>query len=311
MTARSQRAGRKDGSERVRELVSVLGALSRTGDIVTIGAIAKRMGMSEDEATSLMDIVCQASGEESGGLLISANDEMTEFVLEYPGIKGRPLRLTHAESMALVHGLDATGIPVDDPIRVRLRDAFLAGGIADERVRKALGSSGPSDDGTALNLCAHATAHQRSLSFLYQGMADSSPRERRAAPISLVFEQGTWYVIANDLDLGESRTFRIDRMQGIALGPRSEVTAERPAELARRVRVTFLDTSYITMLDWPGLRIIRKTGGKTYCDIPYYAGRSTWLARRVLACNGALLVDDDRIMQDARRIAAEEIGRHA
>ena len=53
-----------------------IGRDCHVGDTITLDVLAARMGIGRDEAASMMDIVCQASGEDAGGLLISANDDL-------------------------------------------------------------------------------------------------------------------------------------------------------------------------------------------------------------------------------------------
>ncbi|MDO4806805.1 MAG: WYL domain-containing protein [Coriobacteriales bacterium] len=301
--ARSQRSGRKNNNERIRELVALIGSLSKTGDSISLDAISSRLGLSLEEAKTMMDIVCQASSEEWGGLLISSNDEGTEFTLQYPGVRGRPIRLTKAESIALIHALDLAGITEQDPLRQRLLCAFSSSEVDEEVVKKALGGSAVSPQSSLL-LCAQSQVERRSLTFLYKGIKDSHPRKRRAAVRTLAMEDGRWYVAAHDLDLGEERTFRVDRMADATLGPAFDLPTNTGPTEQRMVGITFTDLTYYTMFDWPGLRVIRTTPTTLYAEIPYYGEGSTWLLRRICAGKGCIIVDDDCIMRNAQKYAA-------
>lgn len=300
---KAQRTGRKNNNERVRELIALLGSLSKTGDSVSIDAISRRLGLTLEEAESLMDIVCQASSEEWGGLLISANDEGTEFTLQYPGIRGRPVRLTKAESFALIHALDLAGIPQKDSLRERLLGAFSSPQVDEKVVRQALGGESLTEQ-SPLFLCARSQVERRSLTFLYKGLKDSVPRPRIAAVRMLTMQDDHWYVSAHDLDLGEERTFRVDRMAQVSIGPAFVPPINAEAEEPEMVGITIADTTYYTMFDWPGLRVIRTTSNAIYGKIPYYGTRSTWLLRRICAGKGRIIVDDKRIMDNARKYAA-------
>lgn len=304
MSTRKPRAGRRQSVERIRELVSLLGSLSHVGDTVTLDAIASRLGIGIDEAASMMDIVCQASGEEMGGLLVSANEQFTEFTLEYPDIHGMPLRLTQSETIALVHALDVTGIPKDDPIRSRVLRAYSSPGIDDDEVRKTLGASRTPELGDTLKICAHARAASRMVDFLYCGLADNAPRERCALIRNLRLEHDRWYVDAYDLDVLEERVFRLDRMRSATLGPRGRLPEKDTASSAARlVQVTFSDPSYVTLFDWPGLRITQTTPDCVEGTLPYYEHGGDWLLRRIAACGGTLQVHDEDIMLKAREYA--------
>ena len=296
-------SGRKSNNERIRELVALLGSLSKTGDSVTLDAISKRMGMTLEEAESLMNIVCQASSEEWGGLLISSNDEGTEFTLQYPGTRGRPGRLTKAESIALVHALDLAGIPDDDPLRQKLHGAFASPQVDESTVRRALGV-GSEIQHSPLFLCAQSEVERKSLTFLYQGLKDASSRERRAVVRGISLQDGNWYISALDIDLCENRTFRVDRMLDVALGASFTIENSFEARDQTTVGITFKDPAYYTMFDWPGLRVIRITPEEIYGELPYYGECSTWLLRRICAGKGSIIVDDERIMNLARAYAS-------
>ena len=311
--SRRTRAGRRPGSERIRELVSVLGSLSRTGDTVTIDALANRLGISTGEASDMMGIVCQASGEETGGLLICANDDMTEFTLAYPGAHGYPLRLTYSETMALVHALDYAEVPSDDPIRQRLVEAYASPGVKRDEVRRSLGSPGTPSLTSTLRLCARAQSEERMLSFMYVGLADRLPRARCVLVRRLRVEDSSWYIDAHDLDALQERTFRLDRMEDVSLGPRGRLPRDGEAVCipARNVEVTFYDPSYLTLFDWPGLRITKRTTSTVSGVLPYYGDRSDWLLRRIAACAGNLVVHDERIMLQAKEYVCHTLGPEA
>lgn len=312
---RQVNSGRKDSTERIRELVSILGSLSRAGDTVTIEALALRMGLSVKEASALMDIVCQASGEDLSGLLISANDQMTEFVLQYPDVHGRPVRLTEAETVAVVHALDTAKVPEDDPLRLCLCDAFSSADVEERMVRSLLGSaSAHSDDAVyhALTLCARSQSEGQELRFGYKGLADHEHRDRRAVAQMLVRSKDTWYMEAIDLDLQEERTFRIDRMERVTLGdviPHVDVLPRAESEECKRITLIFRDDTYLTVLDWPGLVIQNRGDEGITGELPYYGERSTWLIRRIAACGGAVVTDDTCIMDAARTYARELLRR--
>ncbi|MCB0954624.1 MAG: WYL domain-containing protein [Ilumatobacteraceae bacterium] len=66
-----------------------------------------------------------------------------------------------------------------------------------------------------------ATARHSEVGFAYRGTP------RRLQPYALLLRQGFWYVIGHDVDRGEQRTFRVDRIDGeVEVGP--EGAFERP-----------------------------------------------------------------------------------
>lgn len=299
---RSQRTGRKNSNERIRELVALMGSLSRTGDSITIDALSTRLGISQEDAHAMMDIVCQASGEDMGGLLISSNDDETEFTLQYPGVHGVPIRLTVAETIAIMHALDVAGIDEKDPLREHLQSSFTSADVVAAEVRKSLGGAAHSQD--CLYICAQAQVEGRIVTFSYRGLKDVEPRIRKALVLSLSNDNGVWYVHALDLDLEERRTFRADRITEIQVG---NVLYDRPdikkPSNPKRVCITFANKTYYTSFNWPGLRITDETPDVLHGEITYYGECSTWLLRRICAGGGSITVDDERIMLLAKEYA--------
>lgn len=301
---RKSSAGRRQSAERIRELVSLLGSFSRTGDSVSLETIAGRLGVSTQEAETMMDIVCQASGEDSGGLLISANDDFTEFTLQYSGIHGMPVRLTQSEAIALVHGLDIAGVADDDPIRGHVRHAYYSTDVDDHEVRRTLGAGQDSLLTFTIQLCAKARATSRMIDFMYRGLADECDKSRCALIRNLRLDENIWYIDAFDLDVLEERIFRLDRMHSVTLGPKGKLPEPDVSRShARRVDVVFTDPFLVTLFEWPGLRITRSSNTVVEGSIPYYGESSDWLPRRIAACAGELVVSDDGIMSLAREYA--------
>lgn len=298
-------AGRKRSTERIRELVAILGSLSKQGDRVTLTALCQRLGLSHTEASNLMSIVCQASGKEYGGLLVSANDDMSEFTLEYPAIHGRPIRLTASETIALVHALDLVGISENDSLRKRLQSAFSSDEVNAREVRKALGVRTNADIEKALMTCAQSQAESRMISFDYRGLADDQPRQRCVLVRRLRMNNNCWLVDAHDLDRLADRTFRVDRMNNVTLGTLGRLPhkVDDGPHSTRLVKVKFTDVTYLTLFDWNGLCITRSTPSFVEGTLPYYGPRSDWLTRRIIACGGALLVEDECIMHQAKEYA--------
>jgi predicted DNA-binding transcriptional regulator YafY len=80
--------------------------------------------------------------------------------------------------------------------------------------------SGPTVDADLLAAIATACRDHESLRFAYRSHDGASTR-RRAEPHRLVHLGRRWYLLAFDLDRGEWRTFRVDRLASpVASGPR-------------------------------------------------------------------------------------------
>lgn len=57
-----------------------------------------------------------------------------------------------------------------------------------------------------------ALRERRELSFSYEGLREDSPRTRRVRPLHLTLTNGQWYLLGEDVSLGEIRTFSLARM---------------------------------------------------------------------------------------------------
>ncbi len=291
-------SGRKDGTSRVRELSALMGSLSHTGASISVDSVAERMGISVGEAHDMMELVCQAHGEESNGLLISCNDDETEYTLQYPATKGRPLRLTKQETIAVVHALDRAGVPTEDPLRAHLNKALTSTDVTEEKVRQVLGN--PKSD-SVVTLCALAQAQGLSLSFEYLGLKDKAPRKRSATVKQLRSTDHGWQVVAHDLGCNQERIFRTSRMSNVAIGPavaHPEVELDNPPQ--DMVRIAFTSLEYYNAFEWPGLQVEVQDDRIIQGVIPYFGQGSNWLERRIAAGGGMVFVDRPSIMLRAQ-----------
>jgi proteasome accessory factor C len=60
----------------------------------------------------------------------------------------------------------------------------------------------------------NAISKQRTVKFTYWSIYSDKTRERTVNPYALLPEQGSWYLIGQDLDEKAERTFRVSRIQG-------------------------------------------------------------------------------------------------
>jgi predicted DNA-binding transcriptional regulator YafY len=59
-----------------------------------------------------------------------------------------------------------------------------------------------------------AISKQRTVKFPYWSISRDEERERTVNPYALFQDGGAWYVVGQDLEAGEERTFRVSRMRG-------------------------------------------------------------------------------------------------
>ena len=76
-----------------------------------------------------------------------------------------------------------------------------------------------------------AISKQRTVKFAYWSISRDEERERTVNPYALFQDAGAWYVVGQDLDVGDERTFRVSRIRGeIRFATRRERDFRLPAE---------------------------------------------------------------------------------
>jgi len=71
----------------------------------------------------------------------------------------------------------------------------------------------PAVDAETLTTIARACRSYERLVFAYRRFQDTEPTERRVEPHRLVQAGYRWYLVARDLERGEWRTYRVDRIE--------------------------------------------------------------------------------------------------
>lgn len=293
-----------------RELVALVASLSEAGDALTAQAVASKLGVSLERAEKLIELVLTASVGDGLGLpLIEEKDGVS--LLTSRGVRGRRLRLTRAETVALLAALDRMGTPGADELRDALEASLETSPVDDALVRRTLGAaSGSVREQVAA--CSQAILSGSVLGFSYRRVDARRAERRRALPLRLRCEHEAWYLDAEDLDRGGERTFRLDRMSDVALegAPRGEgdATAREGERGARVVRIRLLDPRLLDLLPWHDLRIVeRHDDGSIVAETPYYGG--SWLVRMLAACGAAARTDDDELADLVRTHALGQLER--
>jgi proteasome accessory factor C len=76
-----------------------------------------------------------------------------------------------------------------------------------------------------------AISKQRTVKFTYWSISRDEERERTVNPFALFQDAGAWYVVGQDLDADDERTFRVSRIRGeIRFATRRERDFRLPAE---------------------------------------------------------------------------------
>ena len=307
MPRSSTAAGRRGALEEARELVTLVSSLSEAGDGLSVEAISSRLGVTRERARKLLSLVMSATAGDAALLpLVEDGPEEVSLVSD-DATRGRAVRLTRAEAVALATALERIGLDEDDPTRRAVERALFASPVDEADVRRLLGTEGTAAGGV-LATCAAAINERRGVTFLYRGAEDHDAARRTVLPRGLRSEEGTWYLDGWDLDRRAGRTFRLDRMsdaEPTATTPQAAADAPEatPAnETAREVTVTFFDASYLKTLPWHALTVTEQhDDGTVEARIPYYGG--DWLLRMLTACGGTAITTDAALTASVRAYA--------
>lgn len=310
MTHRARGAGRRGALAESRELVAIASSMSEAGDSLSVEAISARLGISQERAGRLVEMLVTARTTSGTGLPLV--DEGTQLTLLCDtGARGRPLRLNDAESTALLAALDRMGIPPDDPLRESLRGALSPSSPSEGIVRQMLGRT--SRGSGTLRLCSKALAEGRNLLLSYHGARGAGRTRREVRPEALRHEDGHWYLDAYDLLRHGRRTFRVDRMADVSVSASRESGGEAGAEMTtgagggpRLVLLRFSDPRCLDALPWHDLTVEGTDDrGNVLATIPYYGGM--WLPRMIAACGSSVSTSDREVRERARGYARSQL----
>lgn len=154
-----------------------------------------------------------------------------------PGHRVPPLMFTDDEALAVVLGLAAgrrSGLATADrtagetasakirrvlpkPVASRLETLWDALAITGDTPSAASDESAEPDADTLLGL-ADAVRHRRPVALRYTDR-DGRTTRRTLHPAGIVAHGGRWYVSGTDAALGETRTFRLDRVADVRILP--------------------------------------------------------------------------------------------
>lgn len=202
--------GRGRADQRVRRMLLMLPWLAERGE-VPLDEVAERFDLAPDEVE--FDIAWVSLC----GLPPYVDEMIDVFVDEgmvyvgVPRLFTRPLRLTAPEGFALLTaGRAAMALPGADPV------GPLGRGLA-----KLAATLGEDDAGVVVDLARPAIADElvdavrraERVRIVYWSANSDAVTERVVTPRRLFADRGHWYLRAADHHSGESRTFRLDRIE--------------------------------------------------------------------------------------------------
>ncbi len=220
----SGRRGPRPTGDRLRRLLVMLPWLMERGE-ASVAEMSDRFEVSESELVKDLELAAMCG-------LPPFVDEMVDVFIDdgtvYAGIQRlftRPLRLTAPEGFALLAAARvAMQLPGADAGGALARAlAKLAAALGDD----AVVVDTPQPAATAA--IADAATKCERLRIRYWSPAADRRSEREITPRRVFVDGGAWYVIADDHLSGESRTFRIDRIE--ALDATGVIDAPRDVEV--------------------------------------------------------------------------------
>ncbi|GAB3755206.1 helix-turn-helix transcriptional regulator [Microlunatus parietis] len=189
-----------------------------------------------------------------------------------------PLLLDDDEAVAIAIGLRiAAGQAVTGIEETAVRALAKLEQVLPKRLRRRVGTLGaatvpftlrddPSVDPDLLTRLAGLIENTERLRFDYVA-ADGSSTDRNVEPRSLVAQTGQWYLLGYDLDRGDWRTFRVDRIgtlrpTGHRFRPRDLPAESVEALVRRQVYARAPVYRAVVTLAAPVDRVARRFGGR-------------------------------------------------
>lgn len=204
----SARRGPRPTGDRLRRLLVMLPWLMERGE-ASLAEVSDRFELTEAELVKDLELAAMCG-------LPPFLDEMVDVFIDdgtvYAGVQRlftRPLRLTAPEGFAL---LAAARVAMQLP-------GADAGGALARALAKLAAALG--DDAVVVDVpqppatptIADAAAKSERVRIRYWSPAADRRTDREITPRRVFVDGGAWYVIADDHLSGESRTFRIDRIE--------------------------------------------------------------------------------------------------
>src|ERR1700729_590023 len=193
--------------------------LLQSGGIRTVAELADRLGVDGRTVRRYvdhlidLDVPVESVRGRYGGYRLAS------------GYRMPPLMLSDDEALAVLLGLVAgrrTGLMTTTGTASETAAAKIRRVLPERLVRRldtvleslaftAPAGEFPAPDTGVLLPIADAVRHHRPISIRYTA-ADGRRSERTLHPYGLVAHSGRWYLTATDPDIGEDRTFRLDRI---------------------------------------------------------------------------------------------------
>ncbi len=256
------------------------------GSRIPCSRLEKALHVDAQELQTLVDELGALSLRETG---VSAAVSIEDGSVVYHGLFDLlpAVRLTASESTALSAALDDLGL--DNEAREKIADALFGGEDRGRAETTARAIQAPQTGPLAARLIEAADVGVR-CRILYQGHADTAPRNRLIDPHEVVESSDATYLVAWDYAEDAQRLFRIDRIA--ALEETDDSVDQHPyqpcsidqgfASRGSTARVRFRTSAAYSQANWPGiLRTAPANAGGI--DVDVACVNESWLFDQILA----------------------------
>ncbi|WP_028263612.1 helix-turn-helix transcriptional regulator [Atopobium fossor] len=314
MTNKSKR-GPKSGQTTIKQLTVLLAALAQSNEPIQAQSAAAKLNISYEEAQRLMDMLVDVAGDEASYLPLAfgENDDELEFISPTTSIK--PLRLTKAESIALLVALQTSGFKSSDPLFQIIQNSYIQPTIDTQEITRTVVNTSILGSSTVLLDCIRALINNQQLEFVYVSQHSNTTKLRLVHPLSLYVQDGYAYLKAYEYTSKQLRTFRLDRMseihniktpklheQGNEAGEKTipisqqdcrMIANQTEANSANSVAITLLDPSLEETYPWHAIKRTQLINKNIQLIIPNYG--SSWLIRHLAACGDQVQIEDPQL----------------
>lgn len=312
--------GRKGGQTTLKQLTVLLGALTQSDKPIQAQSVAHKLGISYEEAQRLMDLLIDVAGDETSYLPLTFGENDNELTLISPASAIRPLRLTKAESIALIAALQACGFDSNTPLYQMVQKGYTQIETNTQEIARTVASSPTLTNPEVLLECIKALGNKQCLKFIYASQHSNTKKERLVIPNRLYLQDGLSYLEAHEFASGQRRSFRLDRMDkpqrmDPPLSP-SHITDQSKTQGSSLEQDPSLETTTITLLDpvleelypWHPVKRTQHADKSVELVIPNYG--SPWLIRHLAACGNQVKIKDPQLKKKISDYAQDLLAKH-
>jgi proteasome accessory factor C len=210
---RGEAAIRPERFARLVTLATVLIAAGRSGDRLRVADVCDQLQISPQELRediAVLNVVNIGGGAYVIYAEVLPSGEVEVDVEPYSDTFDRPARLLPIEAKALVAAIDLIGVTQADLRNAREK---VVDALGFDPVEEGLHIVSPKVDEDIMHTVELAVHESRLLELEYWTPSEDRYSTREVEPYALINSREAWYVAAWDLDRGQLRHFRLDRIK--------------------------------------------------------------------------------------------------